>query len=67
MKNDNRTILEVPYTDKNEAKALGAWWDPELKKWFVPSGIDLRPFAKWHIRKNLLNKSTNRIQQKSDH
>ena len=40
-------ILEVPYKDKDEAKGLGAWWDSELKKWFVPSGRDIAPFSKW--------------------
>lgn len=40
-------ILEVPYAEKDEAKKLGAWWDPELRKWFVPEGTDPLPFAKW--------------------
>ena len=40
-------ILEVPFKEKDEAKRLGAWWDPDLKKWFVPKGQDIRPFAKW--------------------
>ena len=41
------TILNVPYLEKEEAKGLGAWWDPEIKKWFVPKGVDIRPFKKW--------------------
>ena len=40
-------ILEVPFSDKEQAKELGAWWDPELKKWFVPKGRDPRPFERW--------------------
>ncbi len=40
-------ILEVPYTEKDEAKGLGARWDPEMKKWFVPKGRDTKPFARW--------------------
>lgn len=40
-------ILEVPYIEKNEAKHLGAKWDPEIKKWFVPQGHDTKPFRKW--------------------
>jgi len=39
--------LDVPYKEKEEAKALGAWWDSELKKWFVPRGLDTRPFTRW--------------------
>ena len=40
-------ILEVPFKEKDEAKQLGAWWDPEIKKWFVPSGRDVHLFKKW--------------------
>ena len=40
-------ILEVPFKEKDLAKALGAWWDPEIKKWFVPKGRDSTPFARW--------------------
>jgi hypothetical protein len=40
-------VLEVPYKEKDEAKALGAMWDPEMRKWFVPRGADPEPFEKW--------------------
>lgn len=40
-------ILEVPYSEKDIAKGLGAWWDPQIKKWFVPKGQDTKPFEKW--------------------
>lgn len=40
-------ILEVPFKEKEEAKRLGAWWDPILKKWYVPVGKDIAPFRKW--------------------
>ena len=42
-----RTYLKCPFDDKDECKALGGKWDPELKKWFVPHGVGLEPFAKW--------------------
>ncbi|MFL9917390.1 DUF5710 domain-containing protein [Paraburkholderia fungorum] len=41
------TILNVPYAEKDEAKALGARWDPPARKWRVPSNIDHGPFARW--------------------
>jgi Domain of unknown function (DUF5710) len=48
MVNDERIDLTVPYARKEEAKALGARWDPSLRTWFVPPGIDLTGFdAKW--------------------
>lgn len=43
----NITYLEVPFNEKDEAKALGAWWDPEVKKWFVPRGKTPETFARW--------------------
>jgi exodeoxyribonuclease VII large subunit len=41
------TYLEVPYREKDQAKALGAKFDGSLKSWYVPEGRDLAPFAKW--------------------
>ena len=32
------TMLNCPYADKNEVKALGAKWQPSLKVWYVPAG-----------------------------
>src|ERR1700733_6339605 len=31
------TPLNVPFPDKDRAKALGAHWQPEQKHWFVPA------------------------------
>ncbi|GLZ36880.1 DUF5710 domain-containing protein [Actinokineospora sp. NBRC 105648] len=31
-----RVWLDVPYRDKDEAKALGARWDPTGKRWYAP-------------------------------
>ena len=41
------TYLTTNYKDREQVKALGARWDPDQKKWFVPSGRDLAPFAIW--------------------
>jgi len=40
-------ILNVPYAEKDEAKSLGARWDPKRKKWYVPPGVDAGPFSRW--------------------
>ncbi|MDP2699924.1 zincin-like metallopeptidase domain-containing protein [Thalassospira sp.] len=42
-----RVFLNVPYSDKNEAKEAGAKWDRRGKAWFVPEGTDMKPFVKW--------------------
>lgn len=40
-------LLNVPYGDKDEAKSLGAKWNPELKKWYVQNKDNYPKFAKW--------------------
>ncbi len=44
---DAVVMLEVPFAQKNEAKALGARWDPEAVSWYVPAGRDPAPFQRW--------------------
>lgn len=41
------TPLNVPFADKDQAKALGAYWQPDKKLWFVPAGLELAPFKAW--------------------
>lgn len=41
------TVLNVPFAEKEEAKQLGARWDPKRRKWYVPAGVDAAPFARW--------------------
>lgn len=42
-----RTYINVPYREKNEAKELGARWDRQQQSWYVPGNLDAGPFAKW--------------------
>ncbi|MGD0494225.1 MAG: DUF5710 domain-containing protein [Steroidobacteraceae bacterium] len=41
------TPLNVPFADKDQAKALGAQWHADQKRWVVPAGRDLTPFSSW--------------------
>ena len=41
------TFLTVPFAEKDQAKNLGARWNADKKKWYVPPGVDLAPFKKW--------------------
>jgi hypothetical protein len=41
------TFLNVPYAEKDEARALGARWNPGRKRWYVPAGVALEAFEKW--------------------
>jgi len=43
----SRTYLNVSFAQKDEAKALGARWDPQRRKWYVPAGLNLAPFERW--------------------
>lgn len=49
---NERFMLDVPFPEKDRAKELGARWDPDFKRWFVPAGRDLVPFAKWFPKEN---------------
>ena len=42
-----RVDLDVPFAEKDEAKALGARWDPACKTWYVPAGLDPDAFERW--------------------
>ena len=39
--------LNVPFKEKDEAKQLGARWNPKLKKWCVQNRENYSKFAKW--------------------
>lgn len=40
-------VLSVPFAGKDRVKALGARWSQEMKRWYVPAGICLKPFGPW--------------------
>jgi len=44
---NSKIYLNVPFAQKDEAKALGARWDAINKKWFVPADRDITLFARW--------------------
>jgi hypothetical protein len=49
-----RVDLKVPYKQKEEAKRLGARWDPARQTWYVENKDDLSPFLQWmapHLQK----------------
>lgn len=43
-------LLDVPYSEKDEAKALGARWNQDLKKWYVPNKSNYPTFKKWILQ-----------------
>jgi hypothetical protein len=43
----SRIDLRVPFIEKEDARRLGACWDPRQKVWYVPAGVDVAPLRKW--------------------
>jgi hypothetical protein len=44
---ESKIYLNVPFAQKDEAKALGARWDAIQKKWYAPADKDITLFARW--------------------
>jgi len=40
-------FLNVPFAEKDQAKALGARWNPTRRRWYVPDGVAPEAFAAW--------------------
>ncbi len=52
-----RVNLNCPYSEKDEAKRLGARWDGEKRVWYAVNAADWTVFAKW-LRADQLQKLT---------
>lgn len=50
-----RTVLSVPFHQKDEASRLGAKWDAVAKVWYVRDGYNPLPFAKWLAPEPIVN------------
>lgn len=48
-------FLNVPYSQKDEAKQLGALWNPIEKKWYVKNKKDYPKFMKWMTEETSFN------------
>ncbi|KZB63143.1 hypothetical protein AUP42_01755 [Thalassospira lucentensis] len=46
-----RIYLNVPFSEKDEAKALGAKWDRRAKAWYARDDMELAPFKRWQETK----------------
>lgn len=41
-------FLDVPLLERAAARAVGGKWDARLQTWYVPRGMDPRPFRRWY-------------------
>lgn len=55
------TYVQIPFADKEKAKALGAKWDGREKSWYIPPGVNQEPFRQW------LDSAVNKAQAVTDH
>lgn len=49
----HRVNLQVPFSEKDQAKALGAKWDKSGKTWYINADMDMLKFRKWIDRQTL--------------
>jgi hypothetical protein len=42
-----RVNLAVPFSEKDQAKRLGARWDFDGRTWYIENAEDLAPFMRW--------------------
>lgn len=54
-------FLDLPFEEKDNAKNLGARWEPDARRWYVPNGIPMEAFARW-----LPSASVTLIEQSTD-
>ncbi len=48
----NSTYLNIPFSEKNQAKELGAYFDGERKEWYAPSFSNIKDYpSKWFENK----------------
>jgi len=55
-----RTNLIVPYSEKDAAKSLGAWWDPARKVWYIVNVERIDKFLRWMPAHLLVAHGTNK-------
>jgi hypothetical protein len=44
---ETRIYLCVPAGEREAVKALGARYDPDMRRWFVPRFVGVDAFARW--------------------
>ena len=57
----SRVYINVPYSEKDEAKVLGAKWDKQEKSWFLKPGTDQAPFKKWLVPSQATQLDMNKV------
>ncbi|MGZ8190731.1 MAG: DUF5710 domain-containing protein [Methylococcaceae bacterium] len=64
---ESKTYLNVPFAEKDAAKALGARWDATVKKWYVPAVKDIALFAQWQTQSITLASPSTKASKPGSH
>ena len=48
-------VIHCPFDEKEQAKALGARWNPREKHWYAPTQETYDKLNKWHKPRTVLN------------
>lgn len=61
-------LLEVPFAEKEQAKALGARWNPAEKKWYIPDELEANQtqFAQWMAQETTLKDTPSATDEQAD-
>lgn len=43
----DRQYVDVKYEEREDVRALGAMWDKDAKRWFIPKGTKKKPFDQY--------------------
>lgn len=61
--NATRIYLNVPFAEKDEARAATARWDGDKKQWYYLSDQDSSLFSKWFSAEQPTQNNVNKIQK----
>jgi Domain of unknown function (DUF5710) len=57
---DLRIYIVVPYSKKDEARSLGAFWDPDKRKWYSPDSTYIELLSRFKSYESLIFKGEDR-------
>jgi hypothetical protein len=57
-------LINVPYEEKENAKANGAYWSRNYESFYVPAGKSLEPFQEW-LPKGYIEKRQQHLEQEA--
>lgn len=59
--------IYVPFSEKDEAKSLGAKWNPVNKLWYIPDNLSVDKFDKWMDPKRITKEKDLRSIQEDEY